>query len=86
MIHAIRGKGLLNAIVVNETAMPGKTAWHVCLLLKRYGILAKPTHDTIIRFAPPLCITEDQLLGAVEIIGRALNDITTWDVNANPLE
>lgn len=86
VIYMIRGKGLLNAIVVDESAMPGKTAWHLCLLLKRYGLLAKPTHDTIVRFAPPLCITEDQLLGAIKIIERALTDIIPWDLKKDPLE
>lgn len=86
VIHTIRGKGLMNAIVINEAAMPGKTAWHVCLLLKRYGLLAKPTHDTIIRLAPPLCITEDQILEAVGIIKRALVDIVAWDLKRDPLE
>ena len=86
VIHTIRGKGLLNAIVVNESAMRGKTAWHLCLLLKKYGLLAKPTHDTIVRFAPPLSITEVQLLEAVKIIERALTDIAIWDLVADPLE
>lgn len=86
VIHTIRGKGLLNAIVVNESAIPGKTAWHLCLLLKKYGLLAKPTHDTIVRFAPPLCITEVQILEAVKIIERALTDITAWDLKKDPLE
>lgn len=86
IIHTIRGKGLLNAVVVKESAMPGKTAWHLCLLLKRYGLLAKPTHDTIIRFAPPLCITEEQLLEAIKIIEKALTDIISWDLEKDPLE
>ena len=60
MIGLVRGKGLLNAVVV--TPKNGKTAWDVCLKLRDNGLLAKPTHDHIIRFAPPLVINEEQLL------------------------
>lgn len=70
MIETVRGKGLLNAIVI--TPKDGKTAWDVCLALKENGLLAKPTHDHIIRFAPPLVITEKQILECVEIIGESL--------------
>ena len=66
MIELIRGKGLLNAIIVRPTN--GKEAWDVCLKMKENGILAKPTHQHIIRFAPPLVITEDQLRDALERI------------------
>jgi ornithine--oxo-acid transaminase len=66
MIELVRGKGLLNAIVVRPTN--GKEAWDVCLKMKENGILAKPTHQHIIRFAPPLVITEDQLRDALERI------------------
>lgn len=65
-----RGKGLLNAIVV--APKNGKTAWDVCLKLMENGILAKPTHGDVIRFAPPLVITEAQLLECVGIIRRTL--------------
>ena len=65
-IELIRGKGLLNAIVIKP--VEGKTAWDVCLALKENGLLAKPTHEHIIRFAPPLVITEKQLMEAIEII------------------
>lgn len=54
-----------------------KTAWDICLLLKHYGILAKPTHQNIIRLAPPLCITEAQLMEGVKIIERVLQEIPT---------
>ncbi len=66
MISMVRGKGLLNAVVI--TPKGGKTAWDVCLAMKENGLIAKPTHDHIIRFAPPLVITEDQLREAMDII------------------
>ena len=62
----VRGKGLLNAIVIKPKN--GKTAWDVCIALKENGLLAKPTHGDIIRFAPPLVITENQLDEAINII------------------
>jgi ornithine--oxo-acid transaminase len=68
MIDLVRGKGLLNAVVVQPRG--GKTAWDVCVKLKDNGLLAKPTHDHIIRFAPPLVITESQIREGVEIISR----------------
>ena len=67
----VRGKGLLNAIVIKPTR--DKTAWDVCLALKENGLLAKPTHEHIIRFAPPLVITEEQLMETVEIITRTIH-------------
>lgn len=70
IITTVRGKGLLNAIVIKEA--PGKTAWDVCLALKENGLLAKPTHGDIIRFAPPLIITEEQLMECIEIIGKTI--------------
>ncbi len=70
MITLVRGKGLLNAIVIKE--MNGKTAWDVCVRLKENGLLAKPTHGDIIRFAPPLVITEDQILECVSIIEKTI--------------
>jgi ornithine--oxo-acid transaminase len=71
MVDTVRGKGLLNAIVIKPKN--GKTAWDVSLALKDNGLLAKPTHDHIIRFAPPLVITEDQLMEAIDIIKDTLN-------------
>ncbi|TMI62051.1 MAG: ornithine--oxo-acid transaminase [Bacteroidetes bacterium] len=69
-ISIIRGKGLLNAIVINH---PNKeAAWDLCLELKENGLLAKPTHGDKIRFAPPLIITEEQIMECVEIIGKSL--------------
>jgi len=67
----VRGKGLLNAIVINDTE-ESETAFNICLALKENGLLAKPTHGNIIRFAPPLVITEDQLLECVSIIVETL--------------
>jgi ornithine--oxo-acid transaminase len=72
-IETIRGKGLLNAIVIKPKG--GITAWDVCLALKENGLIAKPTHEHIIRFAPPLVITEEQLLEAFEIIRRTIEEM-----------
>lgn len=66
MIEFVRGKGLLNAVGIKPKG--GKTAWDVCLALRDNGLIAKPTHEHIIRFAPPLVITEEQLREAMEII------------------
>jgi len=71
MIELVRGKGLLNAIVIRPKN--GKEAWDVCLAMMELGVLAKPTHGHIIRFAPPLVITEDQLRDAISIIKKAIN-------------
>jgi ornithine--oxo-acid transaminase len=73
MIELIRGKGLLNAIVIKPTN--GKEAWDVCLKMKENGLLAKPTHQHIIRFAPPLVITEEEILCAVSIIKDSLEQM-----------
>lgn len=69
----VRGKGLLNAIVI-KPAKSGKTAWDVCVALKENGMLAKPTHGDIIRFAPPLVITKDEIDFALSIIRKVLKD------------
>lgn len=69
LISAVRGKGLLNAIVVNDT-VDSSTAWELCLQLMNEGLLAKPTHGNIIRLAPPLVITEEQLHECCDIIER----------------
>jgi len=73
MIVLVRGKGLLNAIVIKPK--DGKEAWDVCVNMKENGLLAKPTHQHIIRFAPPLIITEEQIKEAVEIIKKSINEI-----------
>jgi ornithine--oxo-acid transaminase len=67
----VRGKGLLNAIVINDTEQ-SDTAWNICLALRDNGLLAKPTHGNIIRFAPPLVMNEEQLLDCVSIIIKTL--------------
>lgn len=67
----VRGKGLLNAVVINDSA-ESDTAWRFCIALKDNGLLAKPTHGNIIRFAPPLVITESQLKDCIEIIEKTL--------------
>jgi ornithine--oxo-acid transaminase len=71
LLTLVRGKGLLNAIVIKPTK-DGKTAWDVCVALKQNGLLAKPTHGDIIRFAPPLVINEEQIMQAVAIIDKTL--------------
>ena len=72
MVEIVRGKGLLNAVVI--TPKNGKTAWDVCLKLRDNGLLAKPTHEHIIRFAPPLVINEEQLIEAIGIIEKTLKE------------
>ena len=72
MIKLVRGKGLLNAVVIAPKG--GKEAWDVCLTMKEYGLIAKPTHGDIIRFAPPLTITEEQLRDAMERIKKAFRE------------
>jgi ornithine--oxo-acid transaminase len=72
-IELVRGKGLLNAIVIKP--FNGKSAWDVCLKMRDNGLLAKPTHDHIIRFAPPLVSTEEQILEAVEIIRKSIKEL-----------
>ncbi len=73
MIETVRGKGLLNAIAIKP--VQGKTAWDVCLALKENGLLAKPTHENIIRFTPPLVITETELREALEIIKKTFKEM-----------
>ncbi len=73
MITLVRGKGLLNAIVIKPKN--GKEAWDVCLKMRDNGLLAKPTHGDIIRFAPPLIITEEQIMECVQIIKKSLAEI-----------
>jgi ornithine--oxo-acid transaminase len=63
----------LNAVVIDESKSD-KTAWHICLILKKNGLLAKPTHQNIIRLAPPLCITEEELKVGLSIIEKSLKE------------
>ena len=73
MIELVRGKGLLNAVIIKPRN--GKEAWDVCLQMKENGLIAKPTHGHIIRFAPPLTITETDILKAVKIIEKSIKEI-----------
>ena len=73
IIKTVRGKGLLNAVVIND---PEKSnmAWDICVRLKENGLLAKPTHGNIIRFAPPLVMTEKELMECVNIIKNTIQE------------
>jgi ornithine--oxo-acid transaminase len=71
ILKLVRGKGLLNAVVVNDSP-ESATAWDICVMLKDNGLLAKPTHGNIIRFAPPLVMTEDELLECIGIIRKTI--------------
>ena len=73
MASLVRGKGLLNAIVINDSE-ESDTAWNICMRLAEKGLLAKPTHGNIIRFAPPLVITEEQVRTCVAIIIDTLKE------------
>ncbi|NGP90062.1 ornithine--oxo-acid transaminase [Fodinibius halophilus] len=73
LVSLVRGKGLLNAIVINDSP-DSDTAWNICLKLKENGLLAKPTHGNIIRFAPPLVMTEEQLMDCVSIIKETIHE------------
>ncbi|WP_425075621.1 ornithine--oxo-acid transaminase [Psychroserpens sp. S379A] len=73
IVNLVRGKGLLNAIVINDDE-DSDTAWNICLALRDNGLLAKPTHGNIIRFAPPLVMTKEQLLDCVSIITKTLQE------------
>ena len=75
IVKLIRGKGLLNAIVINDSP-DSETAWNICLSLRDNGLLAKPTHGNIIRFAPPLVINEEQLMICLDVI---VNTISKFD-------
>ena len=75
LISEIRGKGLLNAMVIADDNP--NAAWEICLIMKENGILAKPTHGDKIRFAPPLLINKDQILAAVGLIAQSLQQYST---------
>ena len=74
LIEIVRGKGLLNAVAIKPTN--GISAWDVCVALKNNGLLAKPTHEHIIRFTPPLIITEEQLNEALDIIEKTFAELS----------
>lgn len=73
IVNGVRGKGLLNAILINDTE-ESSTAWDICIALRDNGLLAKPTHGNIIRFAPPLVMTKDELMECVAIITKTLKE------------
>ena len=73
IVKLVRGRGLLNAIVINDSE-ESETAWNICLRFRDNGLLAKPTHGNIIRFAPPLVMTEEQLLDCISIITTTLKE------------
>lgn len=75
LVKMVRGKGLLNAIVINDSE-DSSTAWDICMTLKENGLLAKPTHGNIIRFAPPLVMNREQLMDCVSIIIKTLRDFS----------
>ena len=75
LIKEVRGKGLLNAIVIDESRKNQHTAWDICIMLKQKGLLAKPTHENIIRLAPPLIISEVMIQEAVTIIRETFNEL-----------
>jgi ornithine--oxo-acid transaminase len=75
LVTSVRGKGLLNAIVINDTE-EHNTAWKICLKLRDNGLLAKPTHGNIIRFAPPLVMTAEQLDECCSIIENTILNFT----------
>ncbi|PYH92850.1 ornithine aminotransferase [Aspergillus ellipticus CBS 707.79] len=77
VIETVRGKGLLNAIVIDESKTNGHSAWDLCMLLKSKGLLAKPTHENIIRLAPPLVITDEEIKKSLEIIKEAVTELPT---------
>ena len=77
IIQTVRGKGLLNAIVIDESKTNGHSAWDLCMLMKTKGLLAKPTHQNIIRLAPPLVITEKEIHQALGIINDAVTELPT---------
>ena len=80
LVETVRGKGLLNAIVIDETKTSGRTAWQLCLLMKSRGLLAKPTHENIIRLAPPLVISKEDLERGIGIIKTCLEEFLTAEI------
>jgi len=80
IVSVVRGKGLLNAIVIDQSKTNGRTAWQLCLLMKKRGLLAKPTHENIIRLAPPLVIAKHDLERGVNIIKECLEQFLTAEI------
>jgi len=75
IIQSVRGKGLLNAVVIDDRSSDGSYAWDICVKLAHAGMLAKPTHGNIIRFAPPLCITDSEMDAALELLKEGLQPL-----------
>jgi len=73
LVNLVRGKGLLNAIVINDDE-ESSTAWDICIKLRDNGLLAKPTHGNIIRFAPPLVMNEEELRDCISIIKKTITE------------
>ena len=73
LVSSVRGRGLLNAILINDTE-DSSTAWDICIKLRDNGLLAKPTHGNIIRFAPPLVMTEEQLMDCISIVKKTISE------------
>ncbi|WP_405606153.1 ornithine--oxo-acid transaminase [Polaribacter sp. Asnod1-A03] len=73
LVKSVRGKGLLNAILINDTE-DSSTAWDICMKLRDNGLLAKPTHGNIIRFAPPLVMNKEQLMDCLDIIKKTISE------------
>lgn len=83
VVSEVRGKGLLNAIVIDSSKANGRTAWDLCMLMKDHGLLAKPTHDDIIRLAPPLVISEDEINKGLSIIKECVEKLPTAEKAAH---
>lgn len=79
-LKMVRGMGLLNAIIIDESKSNGRSAWDLCLLMRSNGLLAKPTHGNIVRLAPPLVIDEADLMRGADIIKRCLAEFPTADI------
>lgn len=75
IVSEVRGKGMLNAIVIDSSKANGRTAWDLCMLMKDHGLLAKPTHDDIIRLAPPLVISEEDINKGLSIIKECVEKL-----------
>ena len=71
LITKVRGRGLLNAVIINDSP-DSSTAWDLCVAMKDNGLLAKPTHGNIIRFAPPLVITQEEMDACIDIIRKTV--------------
>ncbi|SCU80323.1 LADA_0B06546g1_1 [Lachancea dasiensis] len=83
IISEVRGKGMLTAIVIDPLRANGRTAWQLCLLMKEHGVLAKPTHDHIIRLAPPLVISKHDILKGVEAIRLSLKELPSYEAGTD---